>query len=134
MERPAAEAPLVQGLSPQGLFAACRRRVNWQAEWLKHLTPLHLAATGTAPDDDPLARVLRIQTANLCILFTADWTKRSPSGEALIASYAGARQEVQVAIVAPPRRTGKISQSSAESLVELVEWALQDFEWASESG
>lgn len=110
-------------MAPQELYAACRRRVNWQAEWVKHLTPVHLAVSGEARDDDPLARVLRIQTANLCILFTADWTKRGPSGTACVASYAGARQEVQVALAEPESYSGEISRSSAEALMELVEWS-----------
>jgi len=110
-------------LSPQDLYSAARRRLNWQAEWLQHLTPLHLAAYGEVPKTDRIARRLRVQTANLCVLFTADWTKKTPLGDGYMATYAGSRREAQILLAKPENCTLQVPTGSVEALIDLVKWA-----------
>ncbi len=111
----------VPPLTPEALSRWRETRVNWNYPWTDHLTPLHLSVQGDAPDDDPVARPLRVQTANLSILFLADrsWL----SGDKPIAAFAGKGREVRLALPKAGDAAVVVSGSAAKALVALVEWA-----------
>ncbi len=119
---PAPEAP-APPLTPEVLYERRESQVNWNVTWADHLTPLHLATQGDAPDHDLIARPLRVQAANLCVLFLADWSRRSPDGTRRIAAFAGQGHEVRVVLPEPGDPLAVVGGAAAKALVTLVEWA-----------
>lgn len=117
-------------LRPTALLAAARERVNWREEWARHVTPLHFRLRAVAgsevPASDLLARRLRLHAANLCLLFTADWSRPAADGGSPVAVYAGSRRRVEVPLPDPAGQVEAIDGEQLDALIDLVEWAYGD--------
>ena len=111
--------------TPAEVYKACRNNTWWQDEWLQHLTPLHLVVQGDVPADDPVAKALRTQLADLCLLFTADRSERRqspPDGLEWIALFQGAGEKIEIEPVPANALTGE-QAAGAAALADVVAWA-----------
>ncbi len=114
-------------LDPKGIYDACRDSVNWQAKWLDFLTPLHLAVADRCPDYDSIIKPLRVHQVNLCMMFTADWTREAPAGRTLVAIFSRStrRRKVKVTLADPRRAGAGISARSVQDLIRVAVGAYQ---------
>jgi hypothetical protein len=103
----------------QRLYAARADLIRWQETWLRFLTPAHLRVGGRPDPTGTIARALAAHLATLVILYTADRTVQR--GGRWVATYAGARQTVEVSIEAPADAAGAAPEE-AEALFRLFEW------------
>jgi hypothetical protein len=104
----------------QRLYAARTDLIRWQEAWLRFLTPAHLRVGGRPDPTGTIARALAAHLATLVILYTADRTVQR--GGRWVATYAGARQTVEVSIETPADVAGAVAPEEAEALFRLFEW------------
>ncbi len=112
-----------KGLDVDAFLSSRRNDLRWEADWVKHLTPLHLAVEGQVPAGDPVAKALRAHFVNLCLLYTADRSERSDGGWRAVYSGAGERA------VVTPVKTAEIDDKEVvpgmEAFAWIVWWAYQ---------
>lgn len=108
--------------APLAMYRTCRDNLKWQEPWLRHLTPLHLAVTGTSQPDDAIANAVRVHLANAVVLYTADRTSAGAGGR-WQAVYAGATQTVALSLGDPGEQLDEDATAGVTSLARIAEWA-----------
>lgn len=113
-----------EDLDPNAFLEIRRNDLRWEADWVEHLTPLHLAVEGQVPAGEPVAKALRAHFVNLCLLYTADRSERNDGGWRAVYSGAGER-----AIVNPATSADVVDDKAVqgtEALTRIVWWAYQN--------
>ena len=107
------------------MYRICRAILHWQEQWLDFLTPLHLMHGPAAAD--PIADCLRVQLANLIILFTADQTVAAEQGK-WSATYVGERRSMQLNYGPACLQLDQAKREGLAGLSGMMRWAYRPLE------
>ena len=128
--RDALPAGLADHSMSETWYAECRRRVRWQTEHIRHLTPRHWRVQGSSVPGDKIHNALRVHGVNTALLYTADQTTTDAAGQ-WVAIYESEGSKTVVGQGDPTQLLSEAAAKGSDDLQEFVNWAYEK-PWASD--